>query len=48
MRRGMRNLLGLKLRRYAACIIDLNNYLAVFYWAKASEKIVIQITMEYF
>ena len=30
---------GLRVRRYAACMIDINNYLAVFPGAKASNKI---------
>ena len=29
MRRGMRNPHGLKVRRYSACLVDLNEYLAV-------------------
>ena len=32
MSRGMRKLCGLKVRRYAACLIDLNEYLDFFPW----------------
>ena len=39
MRHGMRNLHGLKLRRYDAHLIDLNEYLAAIPVAKASDKI---------
>ena len=39
MRRGMRNLCGPKTRYYAACIIDLNDYLDIFHGAKASDNI---------
>ena len=38
MRRRMRESRGLKVICYAACLIDLNNYLAVLPWAKESEK----------
>ena len=36
MRRGIRNPRSLKVRRYAACLIDLNEYLDVLYGAKIS------------
>ena len=34
----MKNLCGLKVRRYTDCMIDLNEYLYVFPGAKASDK----------
>ena len=39
MRRGKRKLQELKVRRYAARLIDLNKYLAAFPGAKASDNI---------
>ena len=40
MSRGIRNLRGLKVRRYATNLIGLSKYLAVFTGEKASEKCV--------
>ena len=39
MRRGMRKPRGLKVRRYTACLIDLNDYLDSFPEATLSDKI---------
>ena len=39
MRRGMRKTHNLKLRCYAACMIDIDEYLYAFQGAKASDKI---------
>ena len=39
MRRGIRNPIKLKVRRYAARLIYINDYLAAFPGAKESEKI---------
>ena len=39
MRCGMRKPSGLKVRRYVACLIDLNEYLASFPGATFSDKI---------
>ena len=36
MRHGIRNPRSLKVRRYAACLIDLNEYLDVLHGAKIS------------
>ena len=38
MHQRMRNISGLKIIRCAARLIDLNEYLAAFLWAKAGEK----------
>ena len=39
MYRGIRNPRGLKVRRYEACLIDLNKYLDLFSGAKMTDKI---------
>ena len=39
MHRGMKNLHELKVRNYAACMIDMNEYLAELQGGKASDKI---------
>ena len=39
IRRGMRKPHSVKVRRYTACIIDINEYLAVLTGSKASNKI---------
>ena len=39
MRCGMRNSRKLKVRRYDACIIDLNEYVSAFTGANESDKI---------
>ena len=41
MRRCMKNARSLKLRRYAACLVDLNEYLASFLGATMADKMVI-------
>ena len=38
MRRGMQKPHGLKLIRYAGCMVDLNKYLYVFPGANSSDK----------
>ena len=38
MCRGMRKPLGLKVRRYAACLIELNEYLDLFPGVNKSRK----------
>ena len=48
MRHGMRNTRELKLRRYTAHMIKLNEYLAVFHGEKASEKLAIWNLMKLF
>ena len=40
MRHGMRNPLGLKVRLYIDCLIDLNKYLALFPGVKLTKKLV--------
>ena len=45
MRRGMRKTDGLKVRYYADCVIDLNEYLAVLPESKECEKFVIWNSM---
>ena len=39
MRRGMKKTYSLTVRRYAACLIDLNEYLASFTGATFTDKI---------
>ena len=48
MRRGMKKLHGLKAICYAACLIDLNEYLAVSPRAKISDKICVKELNEMF
>ena len=47
MHRGMRKPYGLKVGRYAARMIDINDYLAVLHGAKESGKIVRQNLMKF-
>ena len=39
MRRGMKKLCSLKVRRYAVCLVDMNEYLAYLPEATLSDKI---------
>ena len=48
MRHGMRNPHGLKVRRYAARLIDLNEYLALLPWEKLTYKIGVTELIEFF
>ena len=38
MQHGMSNPCSFKVRQYADCIIDINNYLAVLYGVNSSDK----------
>ena len=48
MRRGMRKLCGIKVRRYAARLVDLNEYLNVFPREKISDKCFVAEVNGYF
>ena len=48
MHRGTRNPRKLKERYYAACMVEINEYLAALPGEKASEKLARQNCMKYF
>ena len=39
MLHGMSKPRGLKVGCYAACLVEINEYLAIFHWAKISDRI---------